>query len=109
MYTEEKAKTKWCAHSRTGGVMDGAVMPAANRLLIGLSADGEPVWEQSPAACACLASRCMAWRWGPIEGAGPDETVFVLGQDHPNADPAYVGATRKLRVPRGYCRLAGKP
>jgi hypothetical protein len=39
----------------------------------------------------CLASHCMAWRWIPKAGVGPD-------------GPNYYGGNWQ-----GYCGLAGKP
>ena len=101
MQMEDEAKTKWCPYARfiAATNQNGDVVVVDNRAVEVIAARVPP----------CIGAACMAWRWGPIEEAGPNETVFVLARDHPTADPAYVGPTRKLRVPRGYCGLAGKP
>lgn len=101
MMREDEAKTKWCPYARLVAAVarNGETVVVDNRAAEVIVARVPP----------CIGSKCMVWRWGPIEEAGPNETVFVLARDHPNADPAYVEATRKLRVPRGYCGLAGKP
>lgn len=64
VYTEEEAKTKWCPFTRAAiDVVDGAHVidfTSANRSERGL-----------PAVTLCVASACMAWRWGeePLEPA----------------------------------------
>lgn len=57
MMTEDEAKTKWCPMARGQNwddrrSEDGSF--TANRLQ-----SGDPL-----AACLCLGSRCMMWRWG---------------------------------------------
>lgn len=86
MMTEDEAKTKWCPMARGQNwddrrSEDGSF--TANRLQ-----SGDPL-----AACLCLGSRCMMWRWGkthvtlkdlseedrktaPTEGVGPNDLVM---------------------------------
>lgn len=51
LITEQEAKTKWCPHARATDM--GEKPLSINRR--GNAADPE---------CLCLASACMAWRWG---------------------------------------------
>lgn len=62
--TEDEAKEKWCPFSRTMGMKGEVIMPAANRVFI---YDGDNKLQfPHPEMCACIASKCMAWRWdGP--------------------------------------------
>lgn len=66
-YTEEEAKTKACCK----------IMPTYQGELV---------------TAACLASKCMAWRWSP---AGTEKEVQQSRLE---------GYQKK-----GYCGLAGKP
>ena len=89
MYTEDEAKTKWCPFARDW-VVDGKDAAAINRHF---RLDGTHV--HSP----CIASACMAWRWGPeIRGVSDDP-------DRPHA----VSRFEKVEPRTGYCGLAGKP
>ena len=65
--TEDEAKEKWCPFTRYIGTVDGS--PKA------ISGD----------VTCCIASDCMAWRWG-----------------HKDTMPAADGL-------HGYCGLSGKP
>jgi hypothetical protein len=65
MLTEKEAAESWCPFSR---VFDGRIEAAVNR-----------DWHGPVDGNECVASRCMAWRWG---------------------DPLHE---------RGYCGMAGKP
>ena len=54
--TEEEAKTRWCPDARVSG---------SNRMSRTL--DHAPAAAAGRQDCACIASRCMAWRWdGPM-------------------------------------------
>ena len=79
MLTEEQAKTKWCPFARQATGLDGHG-PAFNRSAFG--------WE------FCVASACMAWRWGHF--IGPDGWTADRKCDSA-PDPTH-----------GYCGLAGK-
>lgn len=78
MLTEEEAKTKWCPEVRTIGVElfgHERVMAAVNR--------AEDY--QNRHDCRCIASACMAWRWGVHP---PRETRRVYkGETHKNGNP----------------------
>jgi hypothetical protein len=53
LLTENEAKKKWCPYAReTGG---------ENRTFMKKDATA------APAECRCIASLCMAWRWGEPE------------------------------------------
>lgn len=73
--TEAAARTRWCPKAstlshRTSGNRDG------------LNGDLQPAW---PAACACIASRCMMWTW---EWAGRErefetkEFLYIPAEDN---------------------------
>jgi hypothetical protein len=52
LLTETEAKKKWCPYARATG---------DNRAFV----KTDP--SKPPAACSCIASLCMAWRWGEVE------------------------------------------
>lgn len=79
MVTEDEAKGTWCPFAR---VIDRDKEASGNRNVL---ADIKFMSKHKP---TCLASACMAWRWG-------DNT-------HANDDPPPY-------APKGYCGLAGKP
>ncbi|CAO3453320.1 hypothetical protein [Azospirillum argentinense] len=82
LMTEGEAKKKWCPHARyTADEEDNS---ASNR------------WcgDKAPKECLCIATNCMAWRWGYERNFGGDldrTTDFKSG----------------LRT--GYCGAFGKP
>jgi hypothetical protein len=85
--TEAEAKKKWCPHARAKADQD--LDCAVNRA--GHGPDPE---------CICLASACMAWRWGEAAADVPrwecwwpeteDEAVLrgVVGPDRTDEVPA---------------------
>ena len=77
MLTEEEAKLKFCPMTFSG------------------SSEGS----------SCVASNCMAWRWG--------ESLFepIGGQKvlREGARSKIVPNDDRLETPRGYCGLAGRP
>jgi hypothetical protein len=79
--TEEEAKTKWCPFARTMGIDGDVIMPAANRVFMFTGAN--KLTFPHPEMCACIASKCMAWRW------------VISPEKAPNAT--------------GFCGLAGRP
>ena len=94
LLTEAEARTKWCPHTR--GIYSGS---AFNRL--GELSPGNPA-ELNPEVCRCIASDCMAWRWG--EWAPTD--VHTITED---GRPMVVQVEDRARPTRGYCGLAGRP
>jgi hypothetical protein len=57
----------------------------------------------------CLASMCMAWRWGPPV---TEEAPAVEGGPPPGDGWSFIGGgfyMRRTTNPRGYCGLAGNP
>lgn len=65
LLTEDEAKAKWCPFSRVL-VTDQAELPVAVNRNNQTGAGG--FWKGSK----CVASECMAWRWG--SDAGQSET-----------------------------------
>lgn len=117
LYTEAEAKKKWCPFSRTAfqyraGAGNGDCMIVANR-----AETDEPL-------SLCLASGCMAWRWGMKRGlrdmavqGGIDAANKTHGAPGP-ANPEWyatrdrvigeIATAQNLNQP-GFCGLAGKP
>ena len=81
--TEEEARTKWCPFYQTM-----AVSTASDDIIEGTNRAGKFGEQFRP---ACIASECMAWRWGQ------DVPRRVKGEDDHDMYRA------------GYCGLAGKP
>ncbi len=52
LLTEAEAKKKWCPYARGSAGENRAFKTDA---------------DAPPADCSCIASLCMAWRWGEIE------------------------------------------
>lgn len=91
MITEEQAKQKWCPFSRV-------LLPvnqSGNRIstfhlnMVRKSGDERDIqhYEQQQRDCNCIASGCMAWRWGSYVKPLDDGTLANTG----------------------YCGLAGNP
>lgn len=71
MMTEDEAKTKWCPFVLS--YMEnrhGSTTPPSNRYEV----QTESGWKtnESPSSCRCIASDCMAWRWGGFTQDGDD-------------------------------------
>lgn len=56
MHTEEQAREKWCPMARGSIVVGDDIISGLNR-----DGYGKP-WKE----CLCIASDCMAWRWGAL-------------------------------------------
>jgi len=86
MHTEQSAKECWCPFARAVGYLsgeEGLVDTASNR-------HPDPIIMDQ---VRCIASHCMAWRWGEP----PDEPAGIVN---------YIGPAPQRK---GYCGLAGKP
>ena len=88
MFTEEEAKTKWCAH---------AIASHTNPR-------GKARWDENGNEVTedrfshnCIGSACMAWRWEPGAFYSSYSDKMVVTKNG-SAKPA-----------EGYCGLAGKP
>ncbi len=89
MKTEAEAKACWCPFARVCNSDEGG---SYNRI-----EDNEPFPSSS---ALCMASACMAWRWGPF--------TDVIGKE--TRDPGTnISTFEEPRPSRGYCGLAGKP
>ena len=82
--TEEDAKTKWCPFARYTSPDDTG---SANRW------NGYTFHDPNGAVTACIASKCMAWRWH----VKSEIDKFLVSTDDGAPDPS------------GYCGLAGRP
>ena len=93
MIVEEKNAGKhWCPHVRHPGDEGGTFnrgSEAGNEINTGRASGN---W-----SCACVGSRCMAWRWA-------NENAAV-------ENPLHVQPRWEARVSttHGYCGLAGRP
>jgi hypothetical protein len=107
--TEDEAKTKWCPFARIDPQQPGS-------------------WGNRPAShmgVHCIASACMAWRWGT-----PDWETYWTDNEFPGGNALQrvrpdgtgwevVSKTayethrtewrRRVRGENGYCGLAGQP
>ena len=94
MMTEAEAKKKWCPHIRiTTGVHDS--MSITNRC-------------DTPTMTDCIASECMAWRWGG--GKLTKEQFDELRADGLSIFEAAQWQKDNVEsTTHGYCGLAGKP
>ena len=84
---EKKACDHWCPHVRHPGEEGGTFnrgFEAGNEINTGRASGN---W-----SCACIGSRCMAWRWDV-------EDKHVPGG----------GVIRQRSTTHGYCGLAGRP
>ena len=91
MYTEDEAKQKWCPKARVADYnaadKNSPVLAATNRHAgVKTGKDGKPRILRKNAMC--IASQCMAWRWGRLTRLGTDRVI----------DPR-----------QGYCGAFGKP
>lgn len=116
MLTEEQAREKWCPMVRLAEATAPPGYPSRNR---GTSDSGvHPL-------CRCIASECMAWRWGKrnrkqYEALCQEETgqsrsdwmTAYLRARGGTAQEAYEAFCREFasRPPtHGYCGAFGKP
>jgi hypothetical protein len=88
MLSEEEAKTKWCPHVRL-------LEPYAEKTSMNRGNEDEPI------GC-CLASECMAWRWGPCFWIDPGETSEPKTRYSTDHKPGM-----ELEPAKGFCGLAG--
>jgi len=100
MMTEEEAKTKWCPFMRASDGNGGAVNIYDH--------DIDP-------DCMCIASKCMAWRWGP-EPRHLLSSYAREGWDHIPAEDTEDGVEHWMEPDAeylarrdGHCGLVGKP
>lgn len=123
--TEEEARKCWCPFGLTPHYARDtniATAVAANRAEQSFEDDimGRP--ESPLPTCACIASKCMAWRWAVtdtqsgwvVTRPGNTEPEKDLWGWNPVIDPSTYRegfkATKYVpKVTHGYCGLAGKP
>ena len=104
LMTEEEARQKWCPFARD------MLSAGGNRMAYGGGAEDEPESEdcarqfaaEMAAAHPCIASDCMAWRWGECYGRATELEAKGYRGEAAQKNPR--GQTRP-----GYCGLAGKP
>ena len=92
---EKKAGECWCPHVRHPGEEGGAFnrgFEAGNAINTGRTSGN---W-----SCACIGSRCMAWRW--------KYDKVLKTTDDPDA-PALEWFESVQSTTHGYCGLAGRP
>ena len=85
--TEEEAKTKWCPFGR-------CVEKAWDAVVTLNDPRGDPGGDKT----MCIASQCMAWRWG----TKPSKWKHITGN-------IYVPVWDEADLQAGFCGLAGKP
>lgn len=95
LLTEDEAKTKWCPFVRA------SIYEAADNDVSGNRAG--PLRESG----GCIASACMAWRWGEPGF----QTEFEYGEANRRGERAITGSRQVPldRPRRGYCGLGGRP
>jgi hypothetical protein len=89
MHTEDEAREKWCPFVRM--TQAERMAPAVNRVEGPHAPKGKGYGQTG---CQCIASECMAWRWGPDE-----HTVQRDGRMH---------ITYGKDTGKGECGLAGR-
>ena len=119
MHTEEDARKLWCPFSRLV-----VVEPAEHRVLNSaaynrLSVEDTDQEEQRfPLGCRCIASDCMAWRWGKdatyhrdaeLWSKSKNKRVTVAWDDDADWRPVGGDADAEPPLAKGYCGLAGAP
>ena len=87
LVTEEEAKERWCPFARAYETVLLGDEETWRPATLNRTRSGRPDPD-----CSCIASQCMAWRWGPDDAALNER---MHGRD---AQPEL-----------GYCGLAGKP
>jgi hypothetical protein len=104
MHTEEQARTKWCPHVRHGDDSGGSWNRTVRLMKRVLGWDGSNPYPE--AACNCIASECMAWRFLPQEW----EFRGQEGRTYTEKKPVNGYGVEGKKLPHvGYCGLAGKP
>ena len=95
MFTEDEAKARWCPFARAADGLEDAA--SVNRKF----GKNEPDKD-----CYCMASACMAWRWGqkPNPDWKPEISVGWPDFQNPAAKQPMTIDDRE----HGYCGLAGK-
>jgi hypothetical protein len=114
LLTEEEARGKWCPATRIAVANSGFTL-IANRITdaeLKALEKGERVPDQRGAKGFgnCIASACMAWRWGYIAETKTDDPNGLPAEDpRTGCDLRYIGENSKRRfLPRkGFCGLAG--
>jgi len=92
---EKKAGECWCPHVRHPGEEGGTFnrgFEAGNEINTGRTSGN---W-----SCACIGSRCMAWRWALVDVVRTADDKFA---------PAAEWIEREPSTTHGYCGLAGRP
>ncbi len=103
MHTEEQARTKWCAHARVSHEGEG------NRYTM------DTDYAKKTSFACCIASDCMAWRWGPYSDDREMMLVDkatgerIVAGTYWNSEWVPVRPGDTPPEPHGYCGLAGKP
>lgn len=84
--TEEEAKKKWCPQARINSGLGSA-------------------WNRPsfPGTERCLASECMAWRWGVEDNPYYHPPHSLMVPSDPRQNPMYI-----ISKTHGYCGLAGR-
>lgn len=108
--TEEEARRKWCPFARWDpGVSDNGA--ATNR-----HGDGGKPFITQTAAYRCIASSCMAWRWGAPQrettwtsGEPPEGDDWTAPTDEKQRPGDSVRWERSVTIRRGFCGLGGRP
>lgn len=92
MHTEREAAERWCPFVRAGD----SGLPGHNRWTSGIPSS-------TPLYTHCIASACMAWRWGPPEPVPVSRTPFMA--------PGVSAGVQHAPTPtptKGYCGLVGR-
>jgi hypothetical protein len=84
--TEEEARNRWCPFAKIALASENGQIVGYNRIEDAIEGS-----TKLPTASFCIASRCMAWRWG-----GRGNTERKQQQEFE-------------RKTEGYCGLASKP
>jgi hypothetical protein len=98
--TEDEAKTKWCPHARQAAVI-------SNDLGTGATANRDASNHYGVPNVNCIASACMAWRWGPTENKPSDISTIHAHMVATGCGPLDATGATSTAVKHGYCGLAG--
>lgn len=112
--TEDEAKQKWCPQYQVSGSDDD------DNRSTGWD-QNEKAYRQTLKNAFCLGSRCMAWRWVPLQADDAFKNAIIkAAADIGDTSPNKMKATNHVIANRaayglptqpfdGYCGLAGKP